>query len=301
MFAAYHPFMASEPEGDRLYELPLDQFTKARDALAARLKSAGDAQEAAGVKALKKPTTPAWAVNQLARSSRDTVDQLIAAADRLRHAQQKLLHGGPAQDVWEATLAEREALGSLTEDAERILTAAGYGASRATLDKISATLAAAAAEPRGRALLRRGILTEEMQRAGFGDLFGDEGGDAPVPNLRLVPDQRSAKPKAASKAAPRKASSGSTTAKAMLEAERDAARTEREAGRAEDDADRNERGAERADMNVDAARRRLAVAEKEAAAARSEAIASRKEARAARREAERAEVRLEKLRKTRKA
>jgi len=289
--------MASEPEGDRLYALPLDQFTKARDALAARLRSAGDAQEAAGVKALKKPTTPAWAVNQLARNSRDTVDQLIAAADRLRHAQQKLLHGGPAQDVWEATLAEREALASLTEDAERVLTAAGYGASRATLDKISATLAAAAAEPRGRALLRRGILTEEMQRAGFGDLFGDEGGDAPVPNLRLVPDQRSAKPKAA----PRKASSGSTTAKAMLEAERDAARTEREAGRAEDDADRNERAAERADMHVDAARRRLAVAEKEAAAARAEATSSRKEARAARREAERAEARLEKLRKTRKA
>ena len=293
--------MASEPEGDRLYALPLDQFTKARDALAARLKKAGDAEEAAGVKALKKPTTPAWAVNQLARSSRDTVEQLIAEADRLRHAQQKLLHGGSAQEVWEATLAEREALGSLTVDAERILTDAGYGASRATLDKISDTLAAAAAEPRGRALLRRGILTEEMQRAGFGDLFGDEGGDAPVPNLRLVPAHRSSKPASASKASSRKVSSGDgVTSKALLEAERDAARSEREAGRAEDDADRNERAAERADMNVDATRKRLAIAEREASAARADATATRKKARAARREAERTSTRLEKLRKTRK-
>jgi hypothetical protein len=292
--------MAPEPEGDGLYALPLDEFTKARDALAARLKSAGDVAEAAGVKALKKPTTPAWAVNQLARSSRDTVEQLIAAADRLRHAQQKLLHGGPAQEVWEATLAEREALGSLTEDAERILTEAGYGASRATLDKVSDTLAAAAADPRGRALLRRGILTQEMQRAGFGDLFGDEGGDAPAPHLRLVPPRESTKPTAASKASPPRASSGGATPKALLEAERDAARTDREAGRAEDDADRNERAAERADMNVEATHKRLAIAEKEASAARAEATAATKKARAARREADRAAARLEKLRKTRK-
>jgi hypothetical protein len=287
--------MASEPEGDKLYALPLEEFTKARDALAARLKSAGDGETAAGVKELKKPTTPAWAVNQLARRSRGAVDQLIEAADRLRHAQQKLLHGGPAQEVWEATLAEREALGVLTEDAERILTEAGYGATRATLDKISDTLAAAAAEPRGRALLRRGILTAEMHRAGFGELFGDEGFEAAAPHLRLV--ESKSKPAAP---APSRAPSGGPTAKALLEAERDAARTEREAGRAEDDADRSERAAERAGMNLEATRKRLIVAEKEAAAARSEATAARKTARAARQEADRAAARLEKLRKTRK-
>lgn len=289
--------MASEPEGDKLYALPLDEFTKARDALATRLKSAGDTDEAARVKALKKPTTPAWAVNRLARRSKDTVEELIASADRLRRAQQKLLHGGPAQEVWEATLAEREALGTLIEDAEQILTEAGHAATRATLDKISDTLAAAAADPQGRVLLRRGILTSEMHRAGFGDLFGEEAFETPVPHLRLV-EPSPARPPAAVKAPARKAASGGPTAKALLEAERDAARLEREAGRAEDDADRSERAAERADMNLESTRKRLAAAEKEAAAARADATAARKHARAIRRDAERASAKLEKLRKS---
>jgi hypothetical protein len=246
-------------------------------------------------------------VNQLARSSRASIEQLIAAADRLRHAQQKLLHGGPAQEVWEATLAERETLGSLTEDAERILNDAGYGATRGTLDKISETLAAAAADPGGRSLLRRGILTSELQRAGFGDLLGEDAFEPAEPHLRLVPQReggKSSRPQATTKATPGKVlpgRPGGVTAKQLLEAERDAARLEREAGRAEDDADRNERASERADMNVDSTRRRLAVAEKEAASARAEAAASRKKARAVRRDAERATARLEKLRKTRKA
>ena len=48
-------------EVDRLYELPLEEFTAARNELAKRL---GDTS----VKELKKPTVTAWTVNQLART-----------------------------------------------------------------------------------------------------------------------------------------------------------------------------------------------------------------------------------------
>jgi hypothetical protein len=49
-----------DPSVDRLYELPLDEFVAARDALAKERKDPA-------VKKLRKPTVPAWAVNQLAR------------------------------------------------------------------------------------------------------------------------------------------------------------------------------------------------------------------------------------------
>ena len=54
------PARLIEDEIARLYQLPLDEFTSARNALAKRAGS-----DAAGIRALTKPSVPAWAVNQL--------------------------------------------------------------------------------------------------------------------------------------------------------------------------------------------------------------------------------------------
>jgi len=286
--------MVSDPDADGLYGLPLEEFTPARDALAGRLRSAGDAEEAKRVKALRKPTTPAWAVNQLARRQRPLVEELIAASDRLRAAQQSLLHGGPAQEVWEATLAERDILARLIHEAGRVLEAQSYGASRTTLDRISETLAAAAADVREHPVLRRGILITEMHRTGFEAIFTDTVG-AEVPDL---PAPKASRTKAAAKPAAGPALRsvpGGPSARKVLEAERDEARLARAADRAEEDADRLERAAVRSEEGAEAARRRLAASEKEAARARADATAARKAAKAARRDAERAAARLKKL------
>ena len=53
---------------DDLYGLPLDAFVPERDALAKRLRAEGRRDEAAEVKALRKPSVAAWAVNQAVRS-----------------------------------------------------------------------------------------------------------------------------------------------------------------------------------------------------------------------------------------
>jgi hypothetical protein len=45
---------ALERELDALYQLPLDQFTSARDELAKRLRADGQAERAEQVKALRK-------------------------------------------------------------------------------------------------------------------------------------------------------------------------------------------------------------------------------------------------------
>lgn len=280
--------MLDENEGDRLYALPLEEFTPARDALAARMRSAGDAAEAARIKSLRKPTTPAWAVNQLARRQRDLIEQLINGSERLRQAQHDLLQGGPAQAVWEATLHERDLLGRLSHEAERILDGANYGATRGTLDRISDTLAAAAADPDGRGLLRRGILTQEMRRAGFGDILGLPA-SAPAKD-RTKPAAKPRREKPAAKAA-----KGAPTAKAVLEAERDAARLEREADRAAVDAERLDRAATKAEHEAASLKRRLATAERDASRARADADAARKAAASARRDADKAADRYAKL------
>lgn len=286
-----------EQEVDRLYALPLDEFTQARDQLAARLRTAGDAAESSRVKAMRKPTAPAWTVNQLARRYPKQVEVLIAASDRLRRAQQDVLEGAAAGDLWEATLAEREAVGELIKAAEWILKESGLGSSRGALDRISDTLYAAAADPTGRTLLRRGLITHEMRRAGFGDMI--------VPPPTPSRAKAAARPKPSKTAKPERAPAPTAKAKAVptprvvLDAERAAARAAKEADRAEEHAERLSREAERAGEEAHMARKRADAATKAATDAHAEASAARKDAAELRREAERADDRVEKIRKSR--
>lgn len=279
-----------EPEVDHLYELPLDQFTAARDALAARLKTAGDAAESARIKALRKPSVPAWAINQLARRYPKQVETLIATSEQLRRAQKELLEGASAGDLWEATLAERSAVAELVKAAEWILTEAGLGAGRAALDRVADTLYAAATDPSGRTLLRRGLITQEMRRAGFGDLMS-----APAPPVPKESKAR-AKPSAPEPKRSKSKAGAGPTAKQVLEAERAVQRARREAERAEADAAQLERELRRADSEAVQARKRADAAARVATDAKAEAASARRRAETARRAAEREEVALRKVR-----
>jgi hypothetical protein len=283
--------MVEDPEADRLYALPLEQFTEARDALADRLRKAGDAEEAARIRKLRKPTTPAWVVNQLARRHRDAVEKLITASEGVRRAQQDLLHGGDAGDLWAATLVERDAVSGLVREASSILREAGLGAPRGMLDRVGDTLSAAASDPGGRTLLRRGSLTQEMRRAGFGEPL------APVPGgrraLAAVPDAPSRPP---AKGKDRAARRDAPTARELLEAEREADRLARQAERLDSDAERVARELERAEREAAQARKRAEAAEESARAARAAVTAARRAATEAHRFAGRAAQRLEKLR-----
>ena len=157
-----------ESELDGLYALPLEQFTKARNDLAARLRKAHQDDVADMVRALKKPSTVAWAANRLARDQPKQVDALLQAAERLRDAQQRSLAGEAKLDeVGEASSAEREAVRALLASAR---TALGERATAPLLERLSQTLRAAAIDETGRDLLQRGRLTEELKAAGFGPL-----------------------------------------------------------------------------------------------------------------------------------
>jgi hypothetical protein len=162
-----------EAELDTLFGLAPAEFTAARNDLVKRLKAAGQSEAAADVGALRKPTVPVWAVNQLAREEPKAVAALLSAGGKLRSAQEAALGGNEEGDlVRQATAAEREALRALIQRARQLLANADMAASASVLERVSSTLRAAATDPAAGELVARGRLDEELDPAGFGALAG---------------------------------------------------------------------------------------------------------------------------------
>ena len=151
-----------EDEIDALFKLPPGEFTPARNALAARLEKAGQQDEASDVKALAKPSVPAWVVNQLYWQHRKAFDRLIEAGDRFRKA------GG----LREHLEARRNAQAALEPMATALLQDAGYTDARAMLRRVATTLEALSAYGSTPDAPRAGRLTAELQPPGFEVLGG---------------------------------------------------------------------------------------------------------------------------------
>ena len=177
---------------DQLYAHARDEFVSARNALARALREGGHADASRRVKALRKPSLPAWAVNQVARRRPDEVGELLDATERARSA---ALEGDGAA-LRSATQARSALIASLTRAAGDALAGAGVSSARSHLDQVRDTLLASTSEDTAD-LLRRGRLTETLAGAGFESTFGDaafalRGGPsdeadiaAPVPDLRV--------------------------------------------------------------------------------------------------------------------
>jgi hypothetical protein len=161
-----------EKEIDHLYSKPLDEFTAARDALARDLRKAGDKASADEIKALRKPTISAWAINQLVRKERMKIRSLLVAGEKLRSAHAEVLAGAQPAKLREATEAERKAIAHLLSSAAAVLSQAGHAVNESTLDRVATTLQAAAVDEEGRALLEQGRLTGDLDPTGFGPLAG---------------------------------------------------------------------------------------------------------------------------------
>jgi hypothetical protein len=157
-----------DDELDRLYGLPLEEFTRGRDELARELRKAGEQETAAEVKALAKPSLSAWTVNQLARREPMQVRALMTAGERLRDAQTELLRGGDPAELQGALRRQRDVIEALLESAKRILQSGGRPASEAMLERMRGTLTAAAADEDGASLVERGRLVQDLEHSGFG-------------------------------------------------------------------------------------------------------------------------------------
>lgn len=225
-----------ESEIDALYSAPPEEFISARDRTAKRLKDEGHPEEAKRVKSLRRPTVPAWVVNQLVRSHPSEIEELLAAGEELRRAQQRALSGKGASGLRQASERRRKALQSATEAAEALLEAADRS-SGAHVESIRTTFEAASLDRDGATQVQEGRLAKELDApSGFGDVAG----------LTLVPSPE----EPGGKAAPKRADQDARRrARAKREAEEAKARVtelKREAQKAEREAERAEREAERA-------------------------------------------------------
>jgi hypothetical protein len=139
---------------DELYGLPLDQFTKARDEEARRLRQAGDRDASAAVKALRKPSKSAWAVNQVARTHQEDVERLRDAGGRVRNA---LAEG---HDV-------RSPSHELANIVDALADAAAAIGGAAVRDDAVTTFRAAAADPARGEEVAAGQLVTPLEASGF--------------------------------------------------------------------------------------------------------------------------------------
>lgn len=150
-----------ESDIDDLYKLPLDEFTKARNALAKTLPG----KDKAAVSALRKASVPTWAVNQLYWRDAPVYKALVDASEKLRTAHRAALggrkvdtrkadelHRTTVEKAFARTLALAEQHGTRISDAAR-------EAVRRTLNALPTD------EPAGR-------ITVEPPAAGFSLLTG---------------------------------------------------------------------------------------------------------------------------------
>jgi len=171
-------------ELDRLYQLPLAEFTAARNELA---KAAG--ADAAGIRALAKPSVPAWAVNQLYWRERRTYDALVRASERLRAAHTRAI-GGKKIDLAALELQHQAAVKKAADAIRAILARSGDPATPATMAAVIDTLQAL---PGGGT---PGHLSRPLAPLGFGALGALMKGAATAKTLAEVVTFAPPKPKA---------------------------------------------------------------------------------------------------------
>jgi len=171
--------VAADDIVDRLYDLPLGEFVRARDEAARELRKAGEREEADRVKALKKPTAAAGAANRLVRERRDEVEEFLRAAVEVREAQ--LAGKG---DLGAAVKRQRQLL-------EQLVRAGG--------EAVRQTLFAAAVDDEAAAELLAGRLERELEPRGFGTLLAHAPAEPPRRAARAAspakPDDRAARAK----------------------------------------------------------------------------------------------------------
>lgn len=165
-------FPRVDDDVDELFALAPSEFTAARNDLVKRLKAANRTDEAAAVKALRRPTVPAWAVNQTARRNPAAVEALIAAGAAVATAQRRALSGVRDSGLRDASAQRRERVDELWRIAADVLAEAGVDP-QPHRPAVAATLEAASVDADAAELVRRGRLTTDLPApSGFGDVGG---------------------------------------------------------------------------------------------------------------------------------
>jgi hypothetical protein len=179
---------------DRIYAVPATDFIAARDAEA---KACADKELAKQVKALRKPSVAAWAVNLLVRREAAQIDQVLGLAESLRAAAESL----DGEELRTLTRQRRQLTAALTQTARDLVREHDVRLTGAVADQVEGMLNAAMLDPVAAAVLRSGLVVTAFTSTGVSDLdvaavcaVPEAAGHvaAPVerqpPSLHVVPD-----------------------------------------------------------------------------------------------------------------
>lgn len=151
-----------------LYRIDPSEFVEARAALVKELRAAGKKDEAKAVVKLRKPTVPAWLLDQVAAEQPDLIETALAAGEALAAATAETLDGD-ASNLRGATDAERKAAGAVIDAAgEHLPLTADHR------ERMAATLRAAAADDAVGAELLAGLLAADHEPPAVGFAAGSE-------------------------------------------------------------------------------------------------------------------------------
>jgi hypothetical protein len=198
-----------------LYALPPDDFTAARNARA----GASDRSLAARIKALRKPTASAWAVDLLAREGQ--LAEALELAGALREAQDDL----DGAELARLSRQRRALVAALASQAAGLAEDRGVTISAAARADVEKTINAAVMDAAAAAAVMTGRLVRPLEATGFEavDVSDAVGGSLPG-----VPDQP---PPSRDDLAERRARKAAE--KALREAERAAGEADRELAKIE--------------------------------------------------------------------
>ncbi|WP_460775106.1 transposase [Microbacterium sp. GXF7504] len=207
-----------------LYVLPPVQFTAARNARAAELTG----EAAKQVKALRKPTVAAWAVNLLVADGQ--LAQAIELSAALREAQEDL----DAAELKQLSRQRRELVASLAKRAGQLVKEQGGTLSASAQESVAATINAAVMDERAAAAVLTGRLIKPLEAGDLDDLAGHVAG--------AIADVQPQHPKSRDDLAERRARKAAEAAakaaeRAASEAERALAKIEAQLAKAREHAD----------------------------------------------------------------
>src|SRR2546423_12536572 len=139
--------------------------------MAKDLRARGDGEGGAEVKALRRPTVGAWAINQVVRRHPQEVKELLAAGRELRQAQGAAIAGTGGADVHAAASRRRAAVELLTRRTADVLKEAGRASG--SLAEVSDTFLAASVEGGVAEVVKAGRLDRERRpTADVAELLG---------------------------------------------------------------------------------------------------------------------------------
>jgi hypothetical protein len=161
----------------QLYGLTPDEFTAGRNAAAKQARSQGDRELAARITGLRKPTVPAWAVNQMSRRRRAEIESLLDLGQTLRQASTDL----SGDELRQLTRQRHQLVQALVQQARDLAGADGRRLSEDAVQGVRQTFEATLSDAESAGAVSAGRLTDVLEVSGFGfaGAFGPAAGQAP--------------------------------------------------------------------------------------------------------------------------